>query len=43
MIYPNGEELLRAFDNMKAGDFDVILMDIQMPNMNGIEAPFLYE
>lgn len=37
-IYPNGEELVRAFDGMKAGDFDVILMDIQMPKMNGIEA-----
>lgn len=37
-IYPDGEALVSAFDGMKAGDFDVILMDIQMPKMNGIEA-----
>lgn len=35
MTADNGEIVLDLF---KKSDFDVILMDIQMPNMNGIEA-----
>ena len=37
-IYPSGVELLEAFANVKPGDYDAILMDVQMPRMNGIEA-----
>ena len=37
-IYPDGEEIVQAFQNVKEGDYDVILMDIQMPKMNGLEA-----
>ncbi len=38
VIYPNGKELVKAFAAVKPGDFDAILMDIQMPVMNGLEA-----
>lgn len=38
VIYPDGAELVKAFENVKPGEFDAILMDIQMPNMNGLEA-----
>lgn len=38
VIYPNGKELSDAFDTVKPGDFDAILMDIQMPVMNGLDA-----
>lgn len=37
-VYPNGEELLRAFAGAKEGDYDAILMDVQMPVMDGFEA-----
>lgn len=37
-IYPNGKELVEAFDRVKAGDYDAILMDVQMPVMNGLKA-----
>lgn len=37
-IYENGKELLDAFERSKPGDFDMILMDVQMPVMNGYEA-----
>lgn len=37
-IYSDGEELLRAFENVKPGEYDAILMDIQMPKINGLEA-----
>ena len=38
VIYPDGEEIVKAFANVKKGDFDAILMDVQMPKMNGFEA-----
>ena len=38
VIYPDGEKLVEAFGNVQPGDFNAILMDIQMPNMNGLEA-----
>lgn len=37
-IYKDGAELVQAFKNVQADDYDAILMDIQMPNMNGYEA-----
>ncbi len=37
-IYPNGAELVHAFETVRAGEFDAILMDIQMPVMNGLDA-----
>ena len=37
-IYPNGEEIVKAFSSVKKGDYDAILMDVQMPVMNGLKA-----
>ena len=37
-IYPNGVELVRAFESVHPGDYDAILMDVQMPKMDGMEA-----
>ena len=38
VIYPDGAEFVKAFASVKPGEFDAVLMDMQMPNMNGLEA-----
>lgn len=37
-VYENGKELVDAFDDIQPGEYDAILMDVQMPVMNGLEA-----
>ena len=37
-ICENGEEILKAFEQSAPGDYDMSLMDVQMPVMNGYEA-----
>lgn len=37
-ICADGKEAVDAFEQSQAGTYDLILMDIQMPNMNGYEA-----
>ena len=37
-ICSDGVEITKRFQNVKPGEYDAILMDIQMPNMNGLEA-----
>ena len=37
-ICENGEEILKTFEQSAPGDYDMILMDVQMPVMNGYEA-----
>ncbi len=37
-VCENGEEILKAFEQSVPGDYDMILMDVQMPVMNGYEA-----
>ncbi len=38
VIYPDGEEIVNAFADVEPGDYDAILMDVQMPKMNGYKA-----
>ena len=38
LAVPDGEQAVRLFDASPAGTFDVILMDVMMPKMNGYEA-----
>ena len=37
-ICPNGQEIVDAFASVKPGEYDMILMDVQMPVMDGLEA-----
>ena len=34
----NGNEALHLFEKSEAGEFDVVLMDVMMPKMNGLDA-----
>ena len=38
MICENGQRVLETFEQSVPGDYDMILMDVQMPVMNGYEA-----
>ena len=38
VIYENGRLLAEAFESVKTGEYCAILMDVQMPIMNGYEA-----
>lgn len=37
-ICRNGQEIVDAFTSVRPGEYDAILMDVQMPRMNGLEA-----
>ena len=37
-ICENGEKVLETFEQSAPGDYDMILMDVQMPHMDGYEA-----
>ena len=37
-IYPDGRTLFEAFAQVEPGQFDAILMDVQMPAINGLDA-----
>ena len=38
VICENGKKIVETFEQSKPGEYDMILMDIQMPIMNGYEA-----
>lgn len=38
VVTPDGEQVVSAFRQAPAGTYDAVLMDIQMPQMNGYEA-----
>ena len=37
-ICSNGQEIVDAFANVKPGEYDMLLIDVQMPVMDGLEA-----
>ena len=37
-VYEDGAAIVEAFQSVKPGDYDAILMDVQMPRMNGYDA-----
>ena len=37
-IYPDGQQIVEAFASVKPDEYDAILMDVQMPVMNGLDA-----
>ena len=37
-ICPDGAEIVKTFATVKPGEYDAILMDVQMPSLNGLDA-----
>ncbi len=37
-VCPDGQAIVDAFASVRSGDYDAILMDVQMPNLNGLDA-----
>ena len=37
-FYADGKALVDAFETVQPGEYDAILMDVQMPKLNGLEA-----
>lgn len=38
VVYSDGKQIVEAFKRTKPGDFDAVLMDVQMPIMDGLKA-----